>query len=94
MVTGVSLPHYGSQAAYPRSSGGDSVSALQGRIQQVRVQLNDWTSCVSAHTPKGQAAIQKLSGEISADEQKIAQAQQSQSTASASGSGQLLDVWA
>jgi len=57
---------------------GNSVAALEGRIQQARVQLNDWTTCVSAKTPKGQAAIQKLSGEISADEQKIARAQQSQ----------------
>ncbi|HEY2400931.1 MAG TPA: hypothetical protein VGI23_11290 [Steroidobacteraceae bacterium] len=106
MVTGVSLPGYGSHSAYPSSTGGDSVSALEGRIQQARVQLDDWTTCVSSSTPKGQAAIQKLSGEISADKQKIAQAQQSQPTyaanaptsshsATATGSGaRLIDVWA
>ena len=32
---------------------------------------------MSARTPKGQAEIQKLSGEISAEKQKIARAQQS-----------------
>ena len=95
----------GSQSGYPGTSGGDSVAALQGRIQRARGQLNDWTTCVSAKTSKGQSEIQKLSGEISADEQKIAQAQQSKpapkaqpdspahsgtSTSIAAGS---IDVW-
>jgi len=40
----------------PATAGGNNVSALEGRIQQARVQPNDWTSCVSAKTPKGQAA--------------------------------------
>lgn len=78
MVTCSGPSAYGPQSGYPASSGGNNVPALQGRIQQARVQLNDWTSCVSARTPKGQAEIQKLSGEISADNQKIARAQQSQ----------------
>lgn len=54
-------------------------SALEGRIRQDQIQLNDWTTCVSAKTPKGQAAIQKLSGEISADKEQIARALQAQS---------------
>ena len=61
----------------PATAGGNNVSALEGRIQQARVQVIDWTSCVSAKTPKGQAEMQKLSGEISADKQKIGRAQQS-----------------
>jgi hypothetical protein len=77
MVTCAGVSAYSPQSAYPSDSGGDSVSALQGRIQRARGQLNDWTTCVSAKTPKGQSEIQKLSGEISADKQKIAQAQQS-----------------
>src|SRR4051794_2342445 len=77
MVTCSGPSAYGFQSGYPASSGGNNVPALQGRIQQARVQLNDWTSCVSAKTPKGQAEIQKLCGEISADKQKIARAQQS-----------------
>jgi hypothetical protein len=71
-----SLPH-ASQSAYPDPSGGGDVAALQGRVQQTRAQLDDWTTCVSAKTPKGQAEIQKLSGELSAARQKIARAQQS-----------------
>ena len=61
--------------------GGSSVAALEGRIRQDQIQLNDWTTCVSAKTPKGQAAIQKLSGEVSADKEQIARALQAQSGA-------------
>ncbi len=66
-------------------SGSGDVGALEGRIQQARAQLNDWSSCVSAKTPKGQAEILKFSGEISADKQKIARLQQSQANNSAAG---------
>ena len=61
-------------------------SALEGRIRQDQIQLNDWTTCVSAKTPKGQAAIQKLSGEISADKEQIARALQGQSGVSSAAS--------
>ncbi len=85
-----------------------SVPTLEGRIRQDQMQLNDWTTCVSAKTPKGQAAIQKLSGEISADKAQIARAQLNQSavpagtqnhdsvsTASGAGStSRSVDVWA
>lgn len=108
MVTCSGPSAYGSQSGYPASSGGNKVSALQGRIQQARVQLNDWTSCVSAKSPKGQAEIQKLSGEISADKQKIARAQSqgnisaantqngavSDPTASGGRRGVFVDAWA
>jgi len=80
------------------STGGGNVGALQGRLQQARIQLNDWTTCVSAKTTKGQAEIQKLSGEVSADEQKIARSQQADAAASSSSwvgqPGRLVDVWA
>ncbi len=78
MVTGVGVSTFGSQSAYPGSSGGGSVSALQGQIQRARGQLNDWATCVSAKTSKGQSEIQKYSGIISAEKQKIARAQQSE----------------
>jgi hypothetical protein len=77
MVTGVGSSSY------------DSVGALQGRIQQKQAELNDWTSCVSAKTTKGQAEIQKLSGEISADKERIAQAQQADPSRTS-----RVDVWA
>jgi hypothetical protein len=74
-----------------------SVAALQGLIRQDQTQLNDWTTCVSANTPKGQSAIQKLSGEISADKEQITRTLQAQSGASASSpsatGAHSLDVW-
>jgi len=80
------------------STGGGNVGALQGRLQQARIELNDWTTCVSAKTTKGQAEIQKLSGEVSADEQKIARSQLADAAASSSSRvgqpGRLVDVWA
>ena len=76
-----------------------AVSALEGQIRQVQIQLNDWTTCVSARTPKGQAAIQKLSGELSADKERIARALQAQSgaqpaTSATPGRPGAVDVWA
>jgi hypothetical protein len=84
MVSAVGSSSYGTGGPYPPSSpsGSSSVQTLEGRIRQDQIQLNDWTTCVSAKTPKGQAAIQKLSGEISAAKAQIAEALQSQSGAS------------
>jgi hypothetical protein len=81
-------------------AGYSPVAALEGRIRTDQVQLNDWTTCVSAHTSKGQAAIQKLSGEISAAKQQVSQALQAQAsaarppTASAPSRAGSVDVWA
>jgi hypothetical protein len=61
---------------FANSFAGSSVPALEGRVRQDQAQLNDWTTCVSAKTPKGQAAIQKLSGEVSAAKEAIARALQ------------------
>jgi hypothetical protein len=78
--------------------GGSTVPSLEGQIRQEQVQLNDWTTCVSAKTSKGQAAIQKLSGEISAARDEVARALQNHagspsppSTPTRPGS---VDVWA
>lgn len=83
MVSAVGISAYGAGAQSPprTTSGGSSVADLEGRIRQNQIQLNDWTTCVSAKTPKGQAAIQKLSGEISAAKGQIARALQAQSGA-------------
>ena len=82
-------------------AGSSPVAALEGRIRADQVQLNDWTTCVSAHTTKGQAAIQKLSGEISAAREQVAQALATQPKSSPSASAApaptrpgSLDVWA
>jgi len=76
-------------------TGVSSVGALEGQIRQAKTQLNDWTTCVSARTTKGQSAIQKLSGEISADKEQIERALQTPATTAVAASGpHSLDVWA
>lgn len=62
-----------------------SVASLNGQIRQAKIQLDDWTTCVSSKTPRGQAQIQRLSGEISAAREH------EQRVESSAGS---LDVWA
>jgi len=76
-----------------------AVAALEGQMRQAQAQLNDWTTCVSSGTTKGQAAIQKLSGEVSADKEQIARALQAQSgqsptTSAAPTRPGRVDVWA
>jgi hypothetical protein len=61
---------------HPGSTQG--IASLNGEIQQVKQQLDDWTTCVSAKTTKGQAEIQRLSGELGAAEERV----------------RRLDVWA
>lgn len=71
-----------------------TTASLQGRIRVAREQLNDWVTCVSATTPKGQAEIRSLSAQISAAQEQIQRL--SQTTDSTSGSGgttSRLDVW-
>ena len=93
MVSGVGIAAYGANAGCLSctASRGGSVAALEGQIRQDQINLNDWTTCVSAKTPKGQAAIQQLSGEISADKEQIARALQVQSAPTHAGA---IDVWA
>jgi hypothetical protein len=85
MVSAVGNSSYGLGAHPVSGSGpaGNAVAALEGQIRQTQVQLDDWTTCVSAKTPKGQAAIQKLSGQIGADREHIARALQSAASSSA-----------
>lgn len=83
-----------------------SPTALQGQIQRDQIALNDWTTCVSASTPKGQAAIQALSAQLSADNERLKQTQalqasNSHSTATAAPpsasnhqSSRSIDTWA
>lgn len=71
----------GTTAAHTASS----VASLNGQIRQAKSQLDDWTTCVSSKTTKGQTEIQRLSGEISAAKE---QEQRIQATPGS------LDVWA
>jgi hypothetical protein len=63
-----------------------SAAALEGQIRIAREQLNDWVSCVSATTPKGQAEIRSLSAQISAAQEQINHLQPG-------ATGGSLDVW-
>lgn len=62
-----------------------SVASLDGQIRQDKSQLDDWTTCVSSKTTRGQAEIQRLSGAIGAAKE------QEQRVEASPGS---LDVWA
>ncbi len=64
-------------------------ASLQGQIRAAREQLNDWVTCVSATTPKGQAEIRSLSAQISAAQSQI---NHLQPTGAPAGAG--LDTWA
>jgi capsule polysaccharide export protein KpsE/RkpR len=81
----------------------DATAALRGQIQQAQLQLNDWLTCVSSTTPKGQAAIRSLSAQISSAKQQILRLQSGQVSASpaaatrpasAAAPTTRLDVWA
>jgi len=73
MVSSVS-----NSAAQPVNPGGASVvAALNGQIRRDKMQLDDWTTCVSAKTAKGQAEIQRLSGQISAEREQVTRAEAS-----------------
>lgn len=70
-------------------------ASLQGQIRAAREQLNDWVTCVSATTPKGQAEIRSLSAQISAAQEQIQRLPQTTGSSTDSGSlGSRLDVWA
>jgi hypothetical protein len=70
-------------------------ASLQGQIRAAREQLNDWVTCVSATTPKGQAEIRSLSAQISAAQQQIQRLPRATaSPANTDTVGSRLDVWA
>lgn len=91
------------KTATPRNAG--SIAALSGEIRNDQIQLNDWTTCVSAKTSKGQEEIQKLTARVSAAKEHVAQieAQNAASQATVAQaptshdqerSGGLVDTWA
>jgi hypothetical protein len=76
-----------------------SAASLQGQIRAAREQLNDWVTCVSATTPKGQAEIRSLSAQISAAQEQINHLQPTAGAGSSAATGTTrvgasLDVWA
>ncbi|MEJ0008442.1 MAG: hypothetical protein WDM77_19290 [Steroidobacteraceae bacterium] len=74
-----------------------TAASLEGQIRIAREQLNDWVTCVSATTPKGQAEIRSLTAQISAAQERINQLRPAASATTADTAGSVstrLDVWA
>jgi hypothetical protein len=74
-----------------------SISSANGQIRLDKQQLDDWTTCFSAKTTKGQAEIQRLSAALSAAEDQAHRlvAQQPQPSAAAPAApARSIDAWA
>jgi hypothetical protein len=78
----------------PSSASGASIASVNGQIRQDKQELDDWTTCVSAKTTKGQAEIQRLSGELSAAQDRAHRLAAAQVQASPAASLRSIDVWA
>ena len=76
------------------AASGASISSANGQIRQDKQQLDDWTTCVSAKTTKGQAEIQRLSAALSAAEDRAHRLVALQPQASPAAPTRSIDVWA
>jgi hypothetical protein len=76
------------------AASGASIASVTGQIRQDKQQLDDWTTCVSAKTTKGQAEIQRLSGELSAAENRAHRLSAQEPQASPANPSHSIDVWA
>ena len=75
------------------AASGGSVAAVNDQIRQDKQQLDDWTTCVSAKTTKGQAEIQRLSAALGGAESRAHRLAASESQTSAAASSHSIDVW-
>ncbi len=99
-LTAPALPHADPAKAAMGSilgslSAQNTAASLAGQIRAAREQLNDWVTCVSATTPKGQAEIRSLSAQISAAQDqmnRLAGRAGAVDTAAAPSGG--VDLWA
>ncbi|HTV78219.1 MAG TPA: hypothetical protein VMF03_08175 [Steroidobacteraceae bacterium] len=72
---------------------GANAASLNDQIRQVKQQLDDWTTCVSAKTTKGQAEIQKLSAELSGAESRAHRLAASEPQPSSAATSHSIDIW-
>jgi hypothetical protein len=84
---------YTNQPGHSGASGA-SLSSANDQIRQDKQQLDDWTTCVSAKTTKGQAEIQRLSAALSAAEDRAHRLVALQPQASPAAPTRSIDVWA
>ncbi len=88
-------PAPAARSALTSLSAQHTAGSLQDQIRAAREQLNDWVTCVSASTPKGQAEIRSLSAQISAAQQQINRLPPTPSAAAiGSSAANSLDLWA
>jgi hypothetical protein len=73
---------------------GASIASANGQIRQDKQQLDDWITCVSAKTTKGQAEIQRLSADLSAAEDRAHRLAALQPQALSVAPSRSIDVWA
>jgi hypothetical protein len=78
----------------PNAGSGSSIASVNGQIRQDKQQLDDWTTCVSAKTTKGQAEIQRLSGALSGAEERAERLAAERPQTAASTPSRSIDVWA
>lgn len=77
-----------------RAASGASIGSVNDQIRQDKQQLDDWTTCVSAKTTKGQAEIQRLSAELGGAESRAHRLSDAQSQTSSASASHSIDVWA
>jgi hypothetical protein len=78
----------------PSAASGAGIASVNGQIRQDKQQLDDWTTCVSAKTTKGQAEIQRLSAQLSGAEDRARRLAALQPQASPAAPVRSIDVWA
>jgi hypothetical protein len=76
------------------TASGTNLASVNGLIRQTRQQLDDWTTCVSAKTTKGQAEIQRLSAQLSGAENRAQRLAALQPQAPPTAPSRSVDVWA
>lgn len=90
----VSNATQGTQLEATSAAVSASVSSANGQIRQDKQQLDDWTTCVSAKTTKGQAEIQRLSADISGAENRAHRLAAQQPSAVPTAPARSIDLWA
>ena len=78
----------------PGATSGANIASVNGQIRQDKQQLDDWSTCVSAKTSKGQAEIQRLSSELSAAQERAHRLAALQPQAAPAAPSRSIDVWA
>ena len=77
-----------------RIGSGGHLASLNDQIRRDKQQLDDWTTCVSAKTTKGQAEIQRLSADLAGAQSRAHQLAASSAAALSASAAHSIDVWA